>query len=152
MHPDSCGPPNKYHTSSTEQKPPAHPHCIHYNITSREAWLHCVSTPSSLLPQKKIGGHGLGVTGAHKGMACRILSNAPLGNESPAYRQCEQLHPKREIEVLGRWSKRARSPANSLSVANGYNLENIYIREVIQRLCLVTTSYFALFASSTSTN
>ncbi len=40
---------------------------------------------------------------AHKGTAC---CNAPLGNESPTYRQCEQLYPKREIRVLGRWSKR----------------------------------------------
>ncbi len=168
MYPDSCGPHNKFHTSSTEQKPPTHPHCMHYNTTSREDWLHCVSTQGKtgvavqfatydqknatqvqkciaifyikisyyvalfrpisskldfllckilkvncylcrpLQPRyhrKKERWTWVGGYGAHKGMAyCHIhkLSNAPLGNESPIYRQCDELHPKREIEFLCR--------------------------------------------------
>ncbi len=79
--PDSCGPPNKFHTSSTEQKPLVHLHCIHNNTTSQEAWLYCAP-----LPQKKKRGRGLGAT-EHTTCTRRrpamILSNAPMGNESP---------------------------------------------------------------------
>ena len=81
MYPDSCGPPNKFHTSSTEQKPLVHLHCIHNNTTSQEAWLYCAP-----LPQKKKRGRGLGAT-EHTTCTRRrpamILSNAPMGNESP---------------------------------------------------------------------
>ncbi len=84
MYPDSCGPSTKFYTSSTEQKPPEHPHCIHYNKTSREAWLHCVSAPSARLPQEIMGGRGLGATEHTRGRAAVILCNAPLGM-SPQY-------------------------------------------------------------------
>ena len=57
MYPDPCGLPTKFHTSSTEQNPPTHLHCIHYN-TSQEVWLHCVSTCHATT-RKKVGGHGL---------------------------------------------------------------------------------------------
>ena len=100
MYPDSCGPPDKFNTSSTEQKPPAHLHCIHhvhYNTTSQEAWLVC----QPLQPRyhrKKIGGRGLGAMEHTRGCPAVLLSNVPMGNESPIHRHCYQLHPKWESE------------------------------------------------------
>ncbi len=54
-------------TGFTEQKHPSHQHYIRYNtLSSRDAWLHCVSAPSAPLTQEKIDGRGLGATGQAK--------------------------------------------------------------------------------------
>ena len=42
---------------------------------------------------------GLGATEHTRGRPAVILCNAPMGNESPIHRQCDQLHPERENEV-----------------------------------------------------
>ncbi len=47
---NSCRPPNKFHTSRTEQKSPTHPHCIQHK-TSREVYLVSLYVgPASIQP------------------------------------------------------------------------------------------------------
>ncbi len=88
-----CGPTtgNKFHTSSTEQKPPAHTYTS-YTTTqqlneSGDLASLCVGPFSPATTGKKIGvgcpGGGYGLTEHIRGRTAVILSNAPLGNESP---------------------------------------------------------------------
>ncbi len=61
----------------------------------------CRLAPSAPLPwpQEIMGGRGLGAMEHTRGRPAAILCNAPMGNESPIHRQCDQLHTEGENEV-----------------------------------------------------
>ncbi len=79
------------------------PHTYTVYITTQQVgrlgFTVCRSAPSAPLPQEIMDGRGLGATEHTRGRPAVILSNAPMGNESPIHRQCDQLHPEGENEV-----------------------------------------------------
>ena len=97
MYPDSCGLPNKFHTSSTEQKSPSN---LYTPYSTTQQFGRLGSTVCQPLQprchQQKIAIGGLGAMSTQGDR----LSNAPLGKESPMHSQSDQLHPKRESESM----------------------------------------------------
>ncbi len=99
---------NKFHTSSAEQKPPQT--YTAYTTTQqigRFGFIVC----RPLQPRyhrKKIGivGRGLGAMEHTRGWPAIILSNAPLGNDFPLYRQCDHYTQKVKLCL---WQVKQRS-------------------------------------------
>ncbi len=121
MFPDSCGLPNKFHTSSREKKPLAHLHSIHYNTTSRGAWLHCVSSPS----------------GAHMGTACQNTLSCPTGEWVPnTYSQCASYTGKGKLRFLAGEARKdeeeEKGKQEEHSVAGWFNTWWRKIREAVE--------------------
>ncbi len=81
----------------------AHLHCMHYNTTSQEVWLHCtcVGPFSPATTGKNTVGWGLQST-----HGLPWYSVMPQWRMSPQYiGKCDQLHAKRDVVSVGRWSK-----------------------------------------------
>ena len=66
---------------------------------SKHTLVNSTGAPTNSSSQEIMGGRGLGATEHTRGRPAVILCNAPMGNESPIHRQCDQLHPERENEV-----------------------------------------------------